>query len=247
MRSSFFAAALLFGSAQGTKVFAPSPALGVVRLTAAAASARSMFASSRAASERPISTVRLKKATRDASVGQSGSSSSNFDRNYLARSALCSCLLRGGSDILSQALGRGELDLTHAAAMGTVGLLFSGIIGAAWLALLESRLGSGTESRDIVRKAAVDYCFFAPLANSIYLLFVPMLCALSEPGTFDMTSSLCHSASMWQANFGSAMQLEAEIFVPFNLVAFRLIPPPLRPQAQACMCCAYTLGLSSLC
>ena len=115
-------------------------------------------------------------------------------------------------------------------------LLFSGLVGSAWLALLESTLGSGTESRDIVRKAVCDFCIYAPVANSVYLVLVPLLAgAIEQHAAFDMSSSLCHSLSTWQSNFGSAMQLEAQVFVPFNLVAFRLIPPALRPQAQACM------------
>jgi len=167
---------------------------------------------------------------------------------YLARAAMFSCLLRGGSDLAANMMMRGDADFSHVAAMGTVGLVFSGFVGASWLASLERRLGSGTDHKDIVTKAAADYILYAPVANSVYLFLVPLLSAVfAHHAQVDLGALALHSANTWKEGFGSAMQLEAELFVPYNLLAFRLVPPALRPQTQACMCTAFTFGMSGLC
>lgn len=167
---------------------------------------------------------------------------------YLVRAAMFSCLLRGGSDLAANMMMKGDADFSHVAAMGTVGLVFSGLVGASWLASLEQRLGSGTNHKDIVSKAAADYILYAPVANSVYLFLVPLLSAVfAHHAQVDLGALALHSANTWKEGFGSAMQLEAELFVPYNLVAFRLVPPALRPQTQACMCAAFTFGMSGLC
>ena len=43
------------------------------------------------------------------------------------------------------------------------------------------------------------------------------------------------------------MGLELLIFVPYNLIAFSLVPPALRPSVQAVLACVFTVGLSTLC
>jgi len=161
---------------------------------------------------------------------------------YLAKAAAVSCILRGGSDLVGQVIsGSSVPNIAHIAAMGTVGLLFSGFVGATWLAALErhvSHSDGGDEScmRTVCKKTTADFCLYAPLANSAYLLAVPFLtAAYSQLGGLDVASSLCHSYDTWHEGFGSAMQLEASMFVPFNLLSFRVIPATLRPHAAALM------------
>ena len=51
----------------------------------------------------------------------------------------------------------------------------------------------------------------------------------------------------WQHGFFDSMRLEASMFLPYNLVAFRVIPAALRPQCTAAACAAYTVMLSHMC
>lgn len=170
---------------------------------------------------------------------------------YLPIACVQSGCLRGSSDLVGQTLrGAAHLDFGHAAAMATVGILFSGLVGASWLRTLETTLGSGTQPRDVVTKAAADYCLYAPVANSAYLFFVPLLTALFS-GTLSSVD-VAHTCTLgscesWQHNFPAAMQLELAVFAPYNLLSFRLIPANYRPQATAAACAGFTVALSALC
>ena len=55
------------------------------------------------------------------------------------------------------------------------------------------------------------------------------------------------ATSTWINGFAPAMQLEAMIFAPYNLLSFRMIPSTFRPQTTATACAVYTVALSSLC
>jgi hypothetical protein len=182
------------------------------------------------------------------------------ERHYLPLACVQSGCLRGGSDVVAQMLRESPVvDLSHAGAMATVGVLISGLIGASWLRLLESQLGSGVEPADVAKKSLADYCLYAPFANSMYLLLVPALSALysSAPDlllcngdicTADLLATAVGTASAaWTHGFGSAMTLEAMIFAPYNLMSFRMIPSAFRPQTTAAACAGYTIALSSLC
>ena len=182
------------------------------------------------------------------------------ERHYLPLACVQSGCLRGGSDIVAQMLRESPvLDIAHAAAMGTTGVIISGLIGASWLRLLESELGSGVEPLDVAKKSLADYCLYAPFANSMYLLLVPALSAIyssapdlilcnGEICTADLLATAVGTASAaWAHGFGPAMTLEAMIFAPYNLMSFRMIPSTLRPQTTAAACAGYTIALSSLC
>lgn len=171
---------------------------------------------------------------------------------YLATACATSCVLRGASDLASQAWALGGMDgvsFAHGAAMATMGLTLSGLCGASWLRLLENMCGDGKTPADAARKAAADFVCWAPLANSAYLLGVPFLTALYSTHLCGAVCevSLTQSLDTLRTGFGSAMQLEASIFVPYNLISFKLIPPTLRPQTTAVMCAFFTMGLSHIC
>ena len=101
--------------------------------------------------------------------------------HYLALAATQSALLRGGSDLVAQSLrGTAALDFSHAAAMGTIGLLVSGCLGATWLRTIEGKLGEPgcTKPTTVAKKTLADFCLYAPFANSAYLVLVPLLSAV---------------------------------------------------------------------
>ena len=116
--------------------------------------------------------------------------------------------------------------------MAGLGLLISGYGGAVWLRHLETKLGSGTAPADVLRKTLTDYTCWAPCANGLYLLLVPLLTG----------HSLEASLTALQAGFVSVMLLEASLFMPYNLLAFNSIPAPLRPPAGALLSALFTIG-----
>lgn len=162
---------------------------------------------------------------------------------YLALACVQSGLLRAGADAASQMMRGVPFDPAHAMAMGTMGLLFSGLIGASWLAHLEEQMGDCTGLQSVVKKSAADFLCYAPCANSAYLFFVPVLTLLYSQQAVDVHSAL----ATVEAGFVSAMTLELLLFGPYNLLSFRHIPAAMRPLTTAASCGAYTVALSALC
>ena len=165
------------------------------------------------------------------------------EEHYMPIACIQSGILRASADGVSQALRGVPLDMHHMAAYGTLGVLFSGLVGASWLAHLESQLGPGTTPKDVGIKTAADFFCYAPCANSAYLFMVPFLTALYTSGTIDLTASTACLLN----GFAAAMALEASLFAPYNLLSFRMIPATFRPQTTATACFAYTVGLSAIC
>lgn len=118
-------------------------------------------------------------------------------------------------------------------------------------------VGPGTSTEDVAKKAAADYTLYAPFANSMYLLLVPALSIIYSSGLSLCNGDVCSAevlaaasgtaTSTWINGFAPAMQLEAMIFAPYNLLSFRMIPSTFRPQTTATACAVYTVALSSLC
>jgi len=164
-----------------------------------------------------------------------------MDNHYLSLSAAQAGTLRGTADVLSQCLRHQgtdiPIDLVHSASIVFLGIFLSGFGGAAWLRHLENKMGPSTDTGDVVKKAAIDYTCWAPIANTAYLFFVPLLTGM------DLDTAV-HSA---QAGFLSVMLLELSIFAPYNCYAFSKVPPPLRPPIQALLSMIFTLVLSALC
>ena len=163
--------------------------------------------------------------------------------HYLATATVQSGVLRGASDALAQTMHGVPVDLHHVASIATLGTLVSGYGGALWLRHLEEWRGSDTSLGTVASKAATDFTHWAPVANSAYLLGVPLLTAAYAGGAID----LCAALSTWAAGFGSVMALEASIFGPYNLLAFRCVPASLRPQISTCLSVVFTVALSDLC
>ena len=155
------------------------------------------------------------------------------ETHYLSMAAAQAGLLRGFADVVGQGLTHpGHYDPTHTAVMAGLGLLVTGYGGAMWLRHLETKLGSGTAPADVLRKTLTDYTCWAPCANTLYLLLVPLLTG----------HSLEASLAGLQAGFVSVMLLEASLFMPYNLFAFNSIPAPLRPPAGALLSTLFTIG-----
>lgn len=94
----------------------------------------------------------------------------------------------------------------------------------------EHGIGLDTVSDSLITlvKATLDACVWAPIANTLYLVLTP----LSEGASLESV------AETLEQSFLPVMKSEVSTFFPYNLVAFSLIPPLVRP---------FTTGLLSMC
>ena len=163
------------------------------------------------------------------------------------------------------------LDWRRTLRMGTLGLIIGGLGTATWLRYLEDQLPvieshaaasfvdlplwlyepvlrafelSGPEhsvgldtvadSLLVVVKATLDVCVWAPIANTLYLALTP----LSEGRGF------ASAAESIRDNFIPVMKSELRTFFPYNLVAFALIPPLVRPFTTGVLSMAFSTYIS---
>ncbi len=109
-----------------------------------------------------------------------------------------------------------------------LGLFIAGFGTSTWLQHLEGALpGHATVGR-VLEKASLDACLWAPLANTAYLILVPLLEGKSP----------AEVQTMLNQRFIPVMQTELSTFFPYNLISFSLINPLYRP---------FTTGFVSMC
>lgn len=170
---------------------------------------------------------------------------SSSEHAYALLAAAQSCVLGASADATSQHLLWHSMDASHVAAMGLLAACLSGGLNAVWLRQLERRV-PGKTRRAVLTKTAADFCIAGVIANSLYLVLVPLLTASFAGGT-DCAAALAHPLGGWTPeSFRSVMTLEACTFTPYNLFAFRLVPPDLRPLAAAMVSATCTVGLSAI-
>ena len=151
--------------------------------------------------------------------------------SYLSLAAVQAGVLGGCSDAASQAMLLGSartIDTHHVAALACLAAVLSGCFNAKWLAMIEQAV-PGSSTRAVVTKSVADFFIAGTLANSAYLVGVPLLTATlaGTPADPDVFSG-------WTPEgFRSVMLLELCTFGPYNLFAFRAVPPQLRPLTAA--------------
>lgn len=74
----------------------------------------------------------------------------------------------------------------------------------------------------------IDACIWAPIANGAYLGLTPLV----EGAGFKRAGEIVRE------RFAEVMKTELKTFTPYNLVAFSLIPPLMRP---------FSTGFVSMC
>ena len=156
--------------------------------------------------------------------------------------ALQAGLLGGGSDAISQSLHALPLDSSHVAAMSVLSAVLSGAFNCLWLERLESAI-PGPSPRAVLSKTVADYTIAGTLANSAYLVAVPALTALFAG------ASAADALTMdgWTVDgFRAVMLIELCTFAPYNLFAFRLVPPRMRPLSAAAVSASCTVALSGV-
>ena len=152
-------------------------------------------------------------------------------------------LLGGTSDALSQQLLWHSVDQEHVAAMAILTACLSGALNALWLKRLEAAV-PGTSAGAVLQKTLLDYICAGTIANSAYLVLVPLLTAALAG---DIPASGAELLAGWTPEgFRSVMVLEASTFAPYNLLAFSCVPPELRPLTAAGVSATNTIVLSAL-
>ena len=159
---------------------------------------------------------------------------------YVLMAAAQSCALGAAADAVSQKMLWHHVDVSHVGAMALLAACLSGGLNAVWLRQLEKRC-PGQDTRAVLTKTVADYCIAGVIANSLYLIFVPLLTAAFAG---DSTGALLDG---WTPEgFRAVMMLEACTFMPYNLCAFKLVPPHMRPLAAAAVSATCTIVLSAI-
>lgn len=148
--------------------------------------------------------------------------------NYDLTTAVQAFVLVGMGDAIAQKIEKVEFDPVRTLRMGSLGLVIGGIGTSHWLKFLESQLPGHATAARVVEKSLIDACFWAPIANGAYLGLTPLV----------EGAGLQRSGEVVQERFAEVMKTELKTFTPYNLVAFSLIPPLLRP---------FTTGFVSMC
>lgn len=165
-----------------------------------------------------------------------------LERSTLGVVATQASLMRVAGDRTAQAISiahgsQAAVHPEHTLAMALIGLVVSGVGGALWLQHLEQFVGPTRGALDVVRKAALDFTCWAPLANVAYLIGVPLLSG----------AALDAAAANAQAQFVPTMGLELTMFVPYNLLAFSVVPPSLRPATGQVACLIFSVLIAMRC
>tara|TARA_B110001452_G_C15099014_1_gene383239 strand:- start:42 stop:689 length:648 start_codon:yes stop_codon:yes gene_type:complete len=155
-----------------------------------------------------------------------------------------SALLGGTADAASQQLMWHSVDQSHVAAMAILAACLSGALNAMWLKRLEATV-PGTSAGAVLQKTLLDYVCAGTIANSAYLVLVPLLTA-ALAGDVVPASGAELLAGWTPEGFRSVMVLEACTFAPYNLLAFRCVPPELRPLTAAGVSATCTIVLSGI-
>ena len=184
-----------------------------------------------AAAKQPATPERLAEIYRRASK-----------EHHIELAAAQSGLLGAGADAVSQMMHQLPVDSAHVMAMAVLAAILSGACNAYWLRSLEAAV-PGSSSRAVLTKTVLDFCIAGVLANSAYLVGVPAVTALFGGSSF-ADALATHG---WTVDgFRDVMLLEALTFGPYNLCAFKMVPPRLRPLSAATVSAACTIALSGV-
>ncbi|EOD37051.1 hypothetical protein EMIHUDRAFT_110055 [Emiliania huxleyi CCMP1516] len=147
-----------------------------------------------------------------------------MQRRYLLLASVQAAVLRGGADVVGRSLIPAEAYALDVEATNVY-------------RLLEASAGSETTPEIIVLKCTADYFIWAPIANTLYLVLVPLLMGQTPAAAFQIMLD----------GFGAVSLLELCIWTPYNLLSFRFLPLELRPPTQSALAALFTIGLSLYC
>jgi len=195
--------------------------------------------------------------------------SSLTKKHYLLMAFLQSGVLASCADTLTQTMQSGSVDLGHVGAMAFVASTMSGTWNAICLRQLESAF-PGTGGREVVFKTLIHAIIIASIINSAYLVGVPMLTRLASTDTVPAWCSSyqdyipyippfvqhlgmfeqCATPGLFSgwtiAEFITLTKLEVGMFIPYNTIAFKFVPPQIRPLTHAMISATFNVAISAV-
>jgi len=136
--------------------------------------------------------------------------------------------------------------IAHVLAMATVASTMSGGANAVWLRMLE-RAFPGRAAREVAAKTLIHAVILASFINSAYLVGVPLLTAFYSSGTLPALSEPSAYLAGWSLDeFIVLTQLEICMFIPYNTLAFKFVPPRVRPLTHAMVSATFNVAVSAV-
>jgi hypothetical protein len=200
--------------------------------------------------------------------------SSLTKEHYLRMAFLQSGVLACVADTMTQTMQSGAVNLGHVGAMAFVASTMSGVWNAICLRQLESAF-PGTGGREVVFKTLIHAIIIASIINSAYLVGVPLLTRLAAEGSLTphtvpawcstwqdyihyIPPSVQHLGvfeqcgtpglfSGWTMDeFITLTKLEVGMFIPYNTIAFKFVPPQVRPLTHAMISATFNVAVSAV-
>lgn len=165
-------------------------------------------------------------------------------KHYLAMAFLQAGVLASVADIATQSMEATSIDFGHVGAMATVAATMSGFMNAIWLRQLETAF-PGTETKEVASKTIIHAIIIASIINSAYLAFVPLLTTYlyHDGGALDASGVF----SSWNVDeFITLTKLEIAMFIPYNTLAFKYVPPSVRPLTHAAISATFNVAVSAV-
>eukprot|EP00554_Chaetoceros_debilis_P011215 CAMPEP_0194110678 /NCGR_PEP_ID=MMETSP0150-20130528/9868_1 /TAXON_ID=122233 /ORGANISM="Chaetoceros debilis, Strain MM31A-1" /LENGTH=372 /DNA_ID=CAMNT_0038799917 /DNA_START=254 /DNA_END=1369 /DNA_ORIENTATION=- len=171
--------------------------------------------------------------------------------HYHAMAFFQAGVIASTADIITQCLDGqchlATLNYAHIAAMATVASIMGGYMNAVWLRQLEEYM-PGTSVEMVAGKTFIHVLIPASIINAAYLLFVPILTSnlygmLNFSKLFNVNTILM--GWKWD-EFVTLTKLEMIMFVPYNILAFKFIPPNVRPLTHAIIGAMFNIGVSAV-
>ena len=176
-------------------------------------------------------------------------------------------VLASCADGATQMMESGAVSPAHVAAMALVAAAMSGAANAAWLRQLEARF-PGTAAQAVAAKTLIHAIVIASIINSAYLVGVPALTHLISEGalgsgapawcasvpppfqSLGVVATHCHPAGLmggWSVDeFATLTKLEVCMFIPYNTLAFKFVPPQVRPLTHAMISATFNVAVSAV-
>lgn len=171
--------------------------------------------------------------------------------HYLVMAFLQAGVLASSADIATQTLeGMSPIYTGHVLAMATVASTMSGAMNAIWLRQLEATF-PGTAAKEVATKTLIHATIIAFIINSAYLVGVPLF----SEYLFPPAGQAFHLPPMdlevllsgWSLDeFITLTKLEICMFIPYNTLAFKFIPPSIRPLTHALISATFNVAVSAV-
>ena len=165
--------------------------------------------------------------------------------NYLSLAFVQAALLASAADIATQTMesaGKVPLDISHVAAMATIAATMSGVFNAICLRNLEGAF-PGKSGNNVMLKTMIHAVIIASIINSAYLAGVPLL----SDHIYLWQGLPADPFYAWNMDeFWTLTKLEIAMFIPYNTLAFKFVPPQVRPLTHAAISATFNIAVSAV-